>query len=63
MNYNLIFLLILAIPALAIIDVAVFGKHFERVYQRKVVWQDFIVPCALETFCFIAGYILGSGGV
>jgi hypothetical protein len=63
MNVGLIVLLIIAIPATAIIDYFAFRKGIEYRTGRPVRWFDFIVPCAVEIFCFIAGYILGGAGI
>jgi hypothetical protein len=49
----IIVLLILAIPVAAIIDFFLFGSLL-----GARGWTDFIVPCALEIFSFLAGYMI-----
>jgi hypothetical protein len=49
----LIIALIIAIPIASMADYYLFGSTF-----GAQDWTDYIVPCALEVFCFIAGYMI-----
>jgi len=62
-SINLILALIVMIPAAAIIDYFAFRKRIERSTGQPAKWYHFIIPCAIEVGCFIAGYIAGKGGI
>jgi len=60
---NLIFIMLIAIPVTAIIDYFAFRDRFKKEMGDKMSWHYFLIPCALECGCFIAGYLIGSGGL
>jgi hypothetical protein len=49
----IIVLLILAIPVAAMVDYFLFGSLL-----GARGWTDYLVPCALEIFSFLAGYMI-----
>jgi hypothetical protein len=61
MNLSLVGLLIILIPATAIIDYFAFRGQFKKELGEPMKWNYFVVPCALEIGMFILGYIMGSG--
>lgn len=53
-------IILLMIPVTAAIDYFAFRDRFKKEMGEQMKWHYFIVPCALELGCFVAGYIMGA---